>query len=298
MVISLGSNAMWKLSKFVAVCAMLTLSTCGFAQEEEQAQAKKSVSEQLLAQHFPPAEVKWFDSASGKFLVLQRDYMAATRHGVAIILSDMTTPLNNPELIENLRTGLTEKGWMTLSIMPPSAHLLNEVSPSSEETGANAAEAASDPQANSSETNNPYTLELISRLNSALNTAGQISKHSVLIIQGRQIAYLTKALSSKHLRPPSGIVILDAHVAFATLTNDELATTQQKLANQITKLNIPVLDVYQIERPTTLETMRQRKLFSNKNRHPDYRQTELVSSHNDELLVKTLYGWFRHLGLN
>jgi len=230
-------------------------------------------NEQALAQTFKAEEVHWLEAEGGKFLSLKRQHLTARRRGMAILLSDITTPLNSPNAIEPLRHSLNKVGWGTLSIMSPSPALLNQ------------------PQ--------EYVSALVARLNSALAWAQKGHRNTTIIMQGRQIAYLLDAMNTKTLKLPSALILLNPRPAYAQATKE----LQQKypdshgvLAIEISKTSLPLLDINHLDRSVLYDELNLRKEMAATNKHKNFRQIKLNLQDNHAQLNRTIYGWLSVLG--
>lgn len=263
---------------FAIFFAMLNLP---YAAAKEENKALASAQEIALAAGLPKNEVLWLENTSGKFLSLQREHLSKTRRGIAILLPEIATTLINPDYIEPLRHSLNQVGWATLSITPPATTLLS-VSPAQKEI------------------QSAYAQELVERVNKALEWAKKSYQYSVVIAQGRQLAYLIDALTQQHLQPIDALVIINAQPAFAQ-PSDKLKLRypdqQQLFSKQLTALQIPVLDINQTNRSEPTVHLELRERLANKQLHPNYRQVRFLTRDNYSPATKSIYGWLTNSGL-
>jgi hypothetical protein len=271
------ANVSLRLTQLIILFSTLTLSALAVAASTEAATA--NVDEINYAQVITPTEVVWLASDGGKFLSLQREYLAATERGVAILVPDLGSLPTATNGIEQLRVGLNDHGWTTISIMPPPQFV----------------KQPSDDQVTS------YSQRIGARINSAIAASKQLGGQLIVIVQGSQVSYLTKAYLDQTMTQPDALIILNGKhlTAPPETTKDQTPYPNDHLtlSSQITKLEFRVLDIY-YRQDQLKKQMALRKKLSAKNRQMAYRQTELVDSDTDLTLVKTVYGWLKYSGLN
>jgi hypothetical protein len=263
-------------------------------------------NEQKLATILPSDEVMWLDIEGGKFLALKRDYLATTQHGIAVIVSDVSAPINYTQDIEPLRTNINQYGWTTLAINAPSITLLNakESSEAKDAGEKSMPDKASDkeeiPVTPTTKMNgdSPYVSALIERVISAQKWAATHSKNVILVIQGRQVAYLLDALIQQHLPPFKAVVVLDSNGALAVTENQPYATSMEQLSVGLSQLKMPLLDIYHIKNGQIEAQMLKRKRLSVKEKQKSYRQYLKSTYSEEQQLAKVVYGWLKSLGLN
>jgi len=262
------------MPKFLIVALMLfTITIPVMAVDEDTA----SNNELALATSLPKDEVLWLTGDSGKFLSLQRGHLAKERRGIAILLPDIATSIINPDYIEPLRHSLNSVGWGTVSVMPAPQQLLQSK------------DSASD-----------YTNALVERVNAALTWGKKNYRYSVLIVQGRQMAYLIESQTKQHLQPIDAIVLINAKPAFTQATtalSKQFPDQQRSLSEQLTALNVPLLDINQTDRSGTTPHLPLRAALAAKQQHPNYRQVKFLARDNYVAASKSIYGWLTSIGL-
>lgn len=251
--------------------------------------ATYTTNEKILASMLPKTELIWLESDSGKILALQREYLAAKEKGVAIFVSELSTPVNYNVDIEPIRTTINQYGWTSLAINPPSLTLLNNVK---KETTKD--DIASD-SAMTNVDGTAYTDALVERILSAQEWALRRSQTNILIIQGRQVAYLTSALIKQHLQPFKAIIIVNADHAVSSKNPKEYPANIDQLSIMMSKIKTPMLDIYDIKNSRTKAQMLKRKRLSIKAGQKKYRQHLKVSYSENEQLSKVIYGWLKAL---
>lgn len=285
-----------------------TVSTPATATAKETPKPVMLSPQEQLATMLPNDEVTWLTTESGKFLALKRDYLAAKHRGVAIFVSDLSAPINYSLDIEPLRTSITQYGYSSITINAPSLDLFapandKEVDTSaenkaSEETASNTMDEATELVEATELNATPYVQELIERINSAHKLGAMSSKDIILVIQGRQVAYLTNALIQQHLRPLRAVVVIDANVAM----NDNQATmypaTMKQLSQQLVQLKMPLFDIYHLWDTQIEEQMKLRKQLSLKAKQKRYRQHLKPTYSEEQTLSKVIYGWLKSLGID
>jgi len=253
-------------------------------------------NEQQLASHFPSEEVLWLEHESGKFLALKRDYLAATHHGVAILISDVSAPINYTIDIEPLRTNINQYGWSTLAINAPKVTLLNTAQePATDSKATTVQESEKAESVKSMNGESPYAAALISRVISAQKWAATRSKNVILIIQGKQVAYLINALTQQHLHPVKAIVLLDAAGAVMSQKEQSYPTSFTQLSTELSQLKMPLLDIYHMKNQRTDSIMATRKKMSMKEKQKNYRQYLKSTYSKEQQLAKVVYGWLKKL---
>jgi len=255
------------------------------------------IREQNLASLLPNDEVLWLENESGKFLALKRDYLAATHRGVAIFISDLSTAVNHNLDIEPIRTNINQYGWTSLSINPPSISLLNPPPKKEIEKPLSASDSAPTMAAlpMQKQDSSVYAKALIERIISAQEWAKSHSKNTILVIQGRQVAYLTDALMQQHLHPLKAIVLLDANGAMTNNNPTVYPWTMNQLSKMISQLRMPVLDIYHLRNDRTKAQLLKRKHLSVKEKNTGYRQFLKSTYSEEQQLAKVIYGWMKTL---
>ena len=223
-----------------------------------------------LANGVIKTEVTWIPYNDGKFLALKREYLAATKLGVAIMLPDIGNLPTNEQGIEQLRIGLNDVGWDTLSLMPPNLNLSDA----------------------------SYHQQLLTRLKSAIKFCQDADNEFKIIIiaQGRQVSYLTRFMLDQLIEQPEAVILLDALPLLSVIKIEKDKTafpaTYLDLSEQISQLPLSVLDIYRLQDNLNVK-MALRKKLSIKNKQAAYRQTELFSADHSQRLITTVYGWLK-----
>jgi len=255
------------------VTLILLLSTLSFNVLSADEKAISS-DEQVLAQTLPANEVLWLESSNGNFLSLHRTHLAKMRRGIAILVPETTTNIINPDYIEPLRHHLNDVGWATLAIMPP-LFIIADDKPSA------------------------YADALIERVNAALAWSRKEHQHVVLIMQGRQMAYLIEAQVQQHLQPVNAVVLLNALPAFEQDTDalsKQYPDSATEFSTQLTALMLPLLDLNHLDRSQTIEELTERKALATK-QQANYRQIKFYTRDNYLTATKSIYGWLSSIGL-
>ena len=258
---------------------------------------EKLTNEQYIASTLPASEVLWLEGESGKFLALKRDYLAARHKGVAIFISDISAPINYNLDIEPLRQSINQYGWTSITIHAPSINLLSaKSSPMSEKSSD--ASAIGDQKNSSSIDQSHYAKQLIERVVSAQKYAANLSKRAILVVQGRQISYLTNSLIQQHLHPLNAIVIIDAKTAIYDTQSEQYPATSTQLATHLSMLKTPLLDIYHLDNDRTAQEMMLRQQISRKAKQQRYRQYLTATYSKEQHLAKIVYGWLKTLGVD
>jgi len=241
-------------------------------------QPNTSAYEINLAGSMPATQIRWLNLDSGKFLALQREYLAATERGVAILVPELDHLPTSSKGIEQLRLGLNDHGWTTITIMPPSRFT---------------------PQTASGQASS-YHQRLSQRLKSAITASKEIHQQFIVIAQGSQVSYLTKAYLEQEIELPTALIMLNGKplTIVPKLPDDQraYAGNYQQLSSQVSDLELKLLDLYYRQDYRTQQMLYRKKLSTKKNQST-YRQMELADPYTDNL-VKSVYGWLKSVGLN
>ncbi len=294
---------------FITVIGLVTSSAHATANTEAAKKMAETVmkdkkmmpqmsNEESLAMILPQEEVTWLTGESGKFLALKRDYLAAKHRGVAIFVSDLSAPINYSLDIEPLRTTINNYGFSSITINAPSLELFAATTAENaeEKTPVDSKETMSSPTMASTVDATPYTKALIERINSAHKMAAAESKNIILVIQGRQVAYLSNALIQQHLRPLNAVVVIDANSALYDNQPQMYPATIEQLSRQLVQIKMPLLDIYHLSN-SKIE-MQMRKRLSLKAKKTSYRQHLKPTYSEEKTLAKVVYGWLKSLGIH
>jgi len=296
---------------FITVIGLVTSSAHATANTEAAKKMAETVmkdkkmmpqmsNEESLAMILPQEEVTWLTGESGKFLALKRDYLAAKHRGVAIFVSDLSAPINYSLDIEPLRTTINNYGFSSITINAPSLELFAATTAENaeEKTPVDSKEAMSSPTMASTVDAAPYTKALIERINSAHKMAAAESKNIILVIQGRQVAYLSNALIQQHLRPLNAVVVIDANSALYDNQPQMYPATIEQLSRQLVQIKMPLLDIYHLSNSKIEMQMKMRKRLSLKAKKTSYRQHLKPTYSEEKTLAKVVYGWLKSLGIH
>jgi len=231
-----------------------------------------------LSRSMTAIEVRWLSLDNGKFLALQRQYLAATERGVAILLPEIDGLPSASGAINQLRVGLNDHGWTTIAIMPPPRY---------------------SPQGNQQPL--PYQQRLNERLNAAIKAVKEIGGRIIIITQGSQISYLMMAFLQQNIELPDALIMLNGKALVMPPKTPEdqpsYAQDYQQLSVQISEIDLKVLDVYH-RHDSLNDEMSYRKKLSIKQKQYSYRQIELGDRYANHNVVKAVYGWLKSVGLN
>lgn len=208
----------------------------------------------------------------GTFLLLQRESMTSFTKGTAVLVPDWSQHAASPKHINHLRQQLTDYGWHTLAVMPPSypEHPLTE------------------------DSLQQYQLNLKERMEAAQQLADQQPGVSVVIAQGSSAAVLNRLYADKQLQEPAAFIMLGAY-----LPDQEL---NRQLAKAMASHQIPTLDItHQYDNGNTSSQLKLRRQLAKKQLKAIYRQRQIIGSgyQNDEQewVLQEIYGWLTSVGL-
>ncbi|WP_432455959.1 DUF3530 family protein [Agarivorans sp. QJM3NY_29] len=220
-------------------------------------------------------ELKSLTVEQRQFVSLWIEQQTPQQRGTAILLPDWGNSPSSEDMIDSLRQTLPSLGWQTGAILPPApqASLMQDSEPQDQQ--------------------NTYQQQLSEVIEAARQTQAQPFGFQLLIAQGVMGAWLVELLAEQQLSPPDGLILMSTYYPNQALN--------QRLAKQLARLSIPVLDIYDPNyNQWQFEAAQQRLIASNKSQKLNYRQTQLpVSAEtapNHALLTKSIYGWLNALG--
>lgn len=206
------------------------------------------------------------------FLLLQRESMTSFTKGTAILVPDWSQHAASPKHIDHLRQQLTDYGWYTLAVMPPSYpdHPLTE------------------------DSLQQYQLSLKDRMEAAYRLGEQQPGVNIVIAQGSSAAVLSRLYADKQLQDPAAFIMLGAY-----LPDQEL---NRQLAKVMASHQIPTLDItHQYDNDYTNSQLKLRRQLAQKQLKAIYRQRQIIGSgyHDDEQdwVLQEIYGWLTSVGL-
>lgn len=225
-----------------------------------------------LQRQFPAYEQTEQTVNNTTFLLLQRENMTSFTKGTAILVPDWSQHAASPKHIDYLRQQLTDYGWHTLSVMPPSYpdYPLTEDSLTQ------------------------YQQSLKDRMELVQRTAEQQPGVSIVVAQGSSAAVLNRLYAAKQLAEPAAFIMLGAY-----LPDPEL---NRQLAKAMASHQIPTLDInHQYDNQYVSSQLKLRRQLAQKQLKAMYRQRQIVGSgyHNDEQqwVLQEIYGWLNSVGL-
>lgn len=206
------------------------------------------------------------------FLLLQRESMTSFTKGTAVLVPDWSQHAASPKHINHLRQQLTDYGWHTLAVMPPSypEHPLTE------------------------DSLQQYQLNLKGRMEAVQQLADQQPGVSVVIAQGSSAAVLNRLYADKQLQEPAAFIMLGAY-----LPDQEL---NRQLAKAVASHQIPTLDItHQYDNDNANSQLKLRRQLAKKQLKAIYRQRQLIGSgyqyDEQEWVLQEIYGWLTSVGL-
>lgn len=239
------------------------------------------------------------------FPALQLDRLTGQGKGIAVLLPDWGRTMTNPDGIGYLRQRMTEFGWNTLAITPPTLVLpQNHISPKTEVTPEKQEQSAPEPlkprhveewfaKNRKQAEMTAYLAQLKYRMERAAEHAQGSPGFFLVIAQGSSAAMLLKLYSDESLPLPDALVTLSAY-----FPDHELNT---ELASLMGRAGTPVLDLYShYDNRWVTDTVMLRRQMAKKFFKLHYRQRELfgnsyLSDHNP-LIWREVYGWLTSLG--
>lgn len=225
-----------------------------------------------LTRQLPASQIRELPLEQTQFLSLQLESMTSFTKGTVILVPDWSEHAASPKHLNYLRHQLTDYGWNTLAIMPPSSPELSALS----------------------ETLPNYRQQLQQRLSAAIQLANEQPGMLVVIAQGNSAAVLNQLFADNQLEAPAAFIMLGAYLPDASL-NEQLA---QHLANHA----VPTLDInHHYDNHFVSNTLVLRRKLVNKHLKAIYRQRTLQgAAYQDatqQWVAKEIYGWLTSMGL-
>jgi len=246
-------------------CAAISFFSCAITLSSEQNFSAD------LQRKLPAEEILQLSAQQQNFMLLQRENMTSYTKGTAILLPDASEHPASPKYIDTLRQQLTDYGWHTLALMPPSLPI--------DLTEANLAD---------------YQQALLERLKAAQQQAQLNPGVTIVIAQGSSAAIINQLYASAQLAEPAAFIMLGAYLPNAALNRE--------IAKAIATQQVPTLDISN-ENDSRLVTnqLRQRRQLTDKYLKAIYRQRLVGGSgyHSDsqQWVFNEIYGWLNSVGL-
>ena len=231
---------------------------------------EQNTSTDLLRQ-LPADEILQLTAQQQEFLLLQRESMTSYTKGTVILLPDASEHPASPKYINLLRQQLTDYGWYTLALMPPSL-----------------------PAALTADTLQEYQQSLRERVAAAQRQAQQHSGVTIVVAQGSSAASLNQLYASAQLTEPAAFIMLGAYLPEITLNRD--------VAKALATHQVPTLDISTgQDNHLVLGQLRYRKQLANKHLKAIYRQRLINGSgyntDTQQWVFQEIYGWLSSVGL-
>lgn len=251
---------------------LLVLAFASHAQESNQQQ--NSIEHNYVAdvmRQLPPEQISLLSEQDTEVLSLQLENMTSYTKGTAILMPDASEHVASPKHIDNLRQQLTDYGWHTLALMPPTLPLeLNN-------------DSLSD-----------YQQRLLKRLQIAIQKAKNTPGVTIIIAQGSSAAVINTMLASGQLTEPAAFIMLGAYLPTAELNT--------QIAKALASHQVPTLDISQTEdNHLVTSQLRQRQRLVNKYLKAVYRQRVISGSgynaDTQQWVFHEIYGWLTSVGL-
>ena len=251
---------------WLSVAAVIQITAAAQEPPSIQQLWQRDVQRQFLA-----SEVTELTSATGSFMVLQRQALTSFTKGTAIFVPDWAERPVSPDYLEPLRLQLNDYGWHTLAIMvPPPA----EFSLEQDET--------------------TYQQLLAERMLAAYNEAKLQGGNIIIIAKGSNAALLNRLFISNQLESPAAFIMLGAYLADVNLNRE--------LAGLIAQQSIPTLDIsHQRDNRFANANLGLRQQLVQRNLKTNYRQRQLSGTfYNEDInawVLKEITGWLHSSGL-
>ncbi|WP_417705826.1 DUF3530 family protein [Rheinheimera aquimaris] len=224
-----------------------------------------------LLRQLPADEILQLTAQQQEFMLLQRENMTSYTKGTVILLPDASEHPASPKYINLLRQQLTDYGWYTLALMPPSL-----------------------PVELTTDTLQAYQQSLRERLTAAQQQAEQHSGVTIVIAQGSSAALLNQLFANAQLTEPAAFIMLGAYLPERALNQD--------FAKALATHQVPTLDISTgQDNRMVLGQLRYRKQLANKHLKAVYRQRLINGSgyntDTQQWVFQEIYGWLSSVGL-
>mgnify|MGYP006191972367 CR=1 FL=1 len=231
---------------------------------------EQNASADLLRQ-LPADEILQLTAQQQEFMLLQRENMTSYTKGTVILLPDASEHPASPKYINLLRQQLTDYGWYTLALMPPSL-----------------------PVELTADTLQQYQQSLRERVTAAQQQAQQHSGVTIVVAQGSSAASLNQLYASAQLTEPAAFIMLGAYLPELRLNQD--------FAKALATHQVPTLDISTgQDNRMVISQLRYRKQLANKHLKAVYRQRLINGSgyntDTQQWVFQEIYGWLSSVGL-
>lgn len=254
---------------FVSSIILSTLLICAFRLTASTS-VEQNAGADLLRQ-FPADEILQLTAQQQEFVLLQRENMTSYTKGTVILLPDASEHPASPKYINLLRQQLTDYGWYTLALMPPSL-----------------------PVELTADTLQTYRQSLRERLTAAQQQAQQHSGVTIVIAQGSSAALLNQLYADAQVNEPAAFIMLGAYLPEISFNRD--------FAKALATHQVPTLDISTgQDNKMVISQLRYRKQLANKHLKAVYRQRLINGSgynaDTQQWVFQEIYGWLSSVGL-
>lgn len=224
-----------------------------------------------LLRQLPADEILQLTAQQQEFMLLQRESMTSYTKGTVILLPDASEHPASPKYINLLRQQLTDYGWYTLALMPPSL-----------------------PVELTTDTLQAYQQSLRERLAVAQQQAQQHSGVTIVIAQGSSAALLNQLYADAQLNEPAAFIMLGAYLPEISFNRN--------FAKALATHQVPTLDISTgQDNKMVISQLRYRKQLANKHLKAVYRQRLINGSgynaDTQQWVFQEIYGWLTSVGL-
>ena len=251
---------------------------------------KRYTTQQQDLMELHPDQGLWVDVDGAQIAGLYIQETRGTDLGGILLLPDVGTTCNWPELIGPLRQALPEHGWHTLAVTPPmsSKQAPRYIKKSASQTEAEApADTTNEPAANDTPPTTTPTATKASKsysthIQAGLKAFGDKGINNAVMLGRGEGAYW--ALKHAVDNPARGLVIIDIR---------QPAAAEESIADLLAKLNTPTLDAFYNQQSRNAQT---RANLARLNSGLNYRQMHINAPTGSALpphhpLIKVIVGW-------
>ena len=228
--------------------------------------------------YLPTSEVKQLQVNDQEVPALLRPWLGKKKHGLAIIVPDFSNRADAPGAANFLRHQLNYAGWATLALTPASvsqppyfATQADEIAKAGQQSNTQVAaqetpDFSEEQLVKIQQQQQDFMLNSMSQLDSL---GKDFSGKRMIIAFGESANLVTELLNAKRLPPPNILVVINPY--------SDIDSVNKLLAEKITTLNVPVLDLQSKDGSSeSLATQQQRLTLAPENAPTRYSQQILA----------------------
>ena len=265
--------------------------------QETEAQPYKPVKQELvidqrLAESLPADQIQWLGEGESAFLARSMPDETGNALGTILIVPAPGKTIDSPGYVRRALNYFPDVSWNAvvisagdLDFSAPEVSLPDSSVPASTEESETVEPMVADETEWYQQQQQANQSKLVSRITAAAGIIPDSDKGYVLVISGASASLTLDAISQQQLNP-TAVVLLDI--------NHPVLLYRNALTNDLTDINIPILDIYQ---PLENELAEKRSSLGRKVTYeqrmipgvnPDYQGAE-------DILLRSIRGWLKRI---